>query len=385
MFQKMKVLTFAILVAFSTSVMVESVAFAQKSRRPSSSSKYKSSGTSSKPKFGQSTKPPTSSYKPPTSSTKPKFGQSTKPPTSSYKPPTSSTKPKFGQSTKPPTTGSKPPSTSSQKPKFGQSTKPPTTGSKPPSTSSQKPKFGQNNSNTSARPPTTQRNPSTSSQRPGSTSQKSSKAKALSRQASQIRYEETKKATAPPKSSYTTSNGKTVNIRKDSKAVETIRSRPSSYYTPQQRTHRTEIHFNNYGYSHPYDYYYSRPTYYVGGGYSSAFWWMMQEWSAERRARWLYNNQANIERSAYERGMQDAAVAAEIARLQSEGAAANPNYIDPEFAENPDLMFTQDYVEASYNPTRVPPSGGSWVVWAFFSIIILGVLFWLFFVKKWNV
>jgi hypothetical protein len=53
---------------------------------------------------------------------------------------------------------------------------------------------------------------------------------------------------------------------------------------------------------------------YIGGGYNPAFWWMMSEWDAERRARWLYHNQNTIERDAYERGMQDAKVAEYVAK-----------------------------------------------------------------------
>lgn len=97
------------------------------------------------------------------------------------------------------------------------------------------------------------------------------------------------------------------------------------------------------------------------------------EWDSSRRARWLYNNQGNIEAAAYKEGMQDAAVAAEIARLKAEGIAADPNYIDEEFADNPDLMYDQEYVEAAYNPTVVQPrksSAGTILLW----MIIIGVL-----------
>lgn len=97
------------------------------------------------------------------------------------------------------------------------------------------------------------------------------------------------------------------------------------------------------------------------------------EWSASRRARWLYNNQSNIESSAYQKGMQDAAVAAEIARLKAAGTAADPNYIDSEFADNPDLMYDQDYVEAAYNPTVQQPSAAGVVLKWLVIFIILGV------------
>ena len=109
------------------------------------------------------------------------------------------------------------------------------------------------------------------------------------------------------------------------------------------------------------------------------------EWDASRRARWLYNNQSNIESSAYQKGMQDAAVAAEIARLKTQGAA-DPNYIDKEFADNPDLMYDQDYVEAAYNPTVQPQRSAAGTL--FKRVIILSVLgvvgYFLVFKMRWG-
>jgi hypothetical protein len=123
----------------------------------------------------------------------------------------------------------------------------------------------------------------------------------------------------------------------------------------------------------------------MGGGYSSAYWWMMMEWDANRRARWFYNNQSNIEAAAYKEGMQDAAVAAEIARLQAEGKAADPNYIDPEFADNPDLMMDQEYVEAAYNPTVVEPTSntGRTLLIVLLVIVLFGVGYWVS-TKRWG-
>lgn len=227
----------------------------------------------------------------------------------------------------------------------------------------------------SSKPSTGSSKPSTGSSKPSSSfGSSSSKASANKAAASKRTYEQTQKATAPPKSSYTTSTGQTVNVRKDSSAVQTMRSKPSSYYTPTQRTQRTEVHIHNYGYSRPYSYYQTYDPFYVGGGYSSAFWWMMMEWNAERRARWLYNNRANIEASAYQRGMQDAQVAAAVAQMEAQGVQANPDYVDPEFADNPDLMYSQDYVEAAYNPTVVQSSGGGAAGTILMWILIIGIL-----------
>jgi len=98
------------------------------------------------------------------------------------------------------------------------------------------------------------------------------------------------------------------------------------------------------------------------------------EWNAERRARWLYHNQHTIEQAAYERGMRDQAVAEELAKLKAQNVSVNPDYVDPEFKENPDLMYSQDYVEAAYNPTVAPSTGISFLGWVIGILIIGGVV-----------
>lgn len=111
------------------------------------------------------------------------------------------------------------------------------------------------------------------------------------------------------------------------------------------------------------------------------------EWDAQRRARWLYNNQASIEQQAYQEGMKDAQVAAEIAKLKAQNTPVDPNYIDPEFEKSPDLMYSQEYVNAVYNPEVVPESTGSaWgIVWGIIVFLLVGgIVFYIVFVKRWN-
>ena len=194
-----------------------------------------------------------------------------------------------------------------------------------------------------------------------------SRAKASQVATSKRTYVETKKATAPPKSSYKTSDGKNVKVRTDSLQVKSIRSKPSTHYTPSVRQERATTHITNHNYAHDYGWYQSQPRYYIGGGYSSSFWWMMSEWSAERRARWLYHNQNTIDQNAYQRGLQDAAVAAQIQQLKSENLPINADYVDSELANDPSIMYSQDYIEAAYNPTVASNPPGS----------ALNVLIWL--------
>ena len=212
----------------------------------------------------------------------------------------------------------------------------------------------------------------------------SEKARANEQQRAQRQYVETQKAVQPPKSSYTTAEGKTVNINPQSPVVETIRNKPSTYYQPQAVQQRTEVHFHNYRYSNPYNWYYSQPTVYIGGGWNSALWYMMMEWDAERRARWLYHNRYEIEADAYNRGLHDARVAAEIQKLEAAQVARQVGYVDPEFAQDPSIIMDQNYVNAAYNPEPVRSSGGGAVIWVLIIGLAVGGVVYLVFIKRWN-
>jgi short subunit dehydrogenase-like uncharacterized protein len=126
---------------------------------------------------------------------------------------------------------------------------------------------------------------------------------------------------------------------------------------------------------------------YIGGGYNSMLWYMMLEWDAERRARWLYHNRDNIEQDAYERGMKDAQVAQAMAKLEADKVARDPNYVDPEFADDPSVVMDAGYVEAVYNPTVVERSY-AWIVWLFLvplGLVILGCVgYWVIFKIRWG-
>lgn len=205
---------------------------------------------------------------------------------------------------------------------------------------------------------------------------------------SQRVYKETAKAIEPPKSTYVSASGKTEKVRTESKHVDVIRSMPSTHYTPAVRERTYTNHIHHYHYSQPFSYYQSQPVVYVGGGYSSAFWWMMAEWDAERRARWLYHNRNVIEREAYERGMRDAEVARHIARMESNKEPVNSDYVDPEFKDDPSLMYSTEYVEAAYNPVAVTPPRSSFpwqpIVFVMVIFVVGGGGVYLVFVHRWG-
>lgn len=211
----------------------------------------------------------------------------------------------------------------------------------------------------------------------------SGKAQAAKEARSERKYEESLKATQAPKPKYTAPNGKEVNIKPDSRQVAAIRNQPSEILRPEVRQQHTVTHIHTYHYHHDYNWYRTQPVVYVGGGYSSAFWWMMAEWSAERRALWLYHNRHNIEHDAYMRGVQDAQVAQIVARMEAQKVVRDAGYIDPEFNRSPHLMYDDDYVEACYNPvvvhqranhTPTDPGAALHVLAILGIIVLLGVI-----------
>lgn len=200
----------------------------------------------------------------------------------------------------------------------------------------------------------------------------SEKTKANQAESNKSKYTATTKAVLPPKSTYKTPDGKEVKVRTNSSTVKDIRNKPSTYYTPSARQSRVTNHVTTHHYNHNYDWYHTQPSFYVGGGYSSAFWWMMSEWSAERRAMWFYHNQNNIDSSAYQRGVQDAEVAERLKKLESENLVRNSDYIDSEFTNDPSMMYSQEYVEAAYNPQTSSSSNWTYLWWGL--IIVVGLV-----------
>jgi hypothetical protein len=162
--------------------------------------------------------------------------------------------------------------------------------------------------------------------------------------------------------------------------VQEIRNKPSSHYTPEARQRTYNTHITHHHYSHDYNWYRGQPSVYVGGGYSSAFWWMMMEWDAQRRAEWLYHHRYSIDTSAYERGLQDGEVRRRIERLENERRYRDATYRDPEFNDDPSLMYDDDYVAAAYNPRVVHDTGGedflSWMVGIVLAIGVIALLGW---------
>lgn len=377
-----------------------------------------------------SSKPPSSSSgssaKPPSSSPPPKAAEQPKPPPSPppAAPKVDPPKPKFGPVPSTPTPPKEEPKKEEPKkvdpptPKFGPVPAPPKKEEpkkEEPKAEQPKPKFGPvtptppKEEPKKADPPqpapkfgpTTPASPKVEVKDSGKpkTDPLSDKARANKEARSERKYEESVKATQPPKPTYKTPDGKEEKIRTDSKVTEQIRNQPSQIVQPEYRQKVTVEHVHTYRYPHTYDYYRSQPVVYVGGGYSSAFWWMMMDWDAQRRAEWLYHNRENIRADAYQQGLRDAEVNRRIAEMEARRVTVNRDYVDPEFNKNPALMMDDQYIENVYNPKPVvyptapvspqpsgpvDTSGVEYVFYVIGIILLIGVGVWFVTNVRWG-
>lgn len=159
-----------------------------------------------------------------------------------------------------------------------------------------------------------------------------------------------------PQSSYKTSSGQAKNIDSSSKTVQTTRNNITEEKWVNRST-RINTTFNNYTV--------------IGGGpgmmvyhdpYNTFFWLWLLDRSADERAMWAYHHQSDLDaRRIEELRRKDAELDARLKRL--EGKPRNANYTPSGLDE--DLMYTDDYVEAVYNPSpkAYPHStshGGDW-------------------------
>jgi hypothetical protein len=112
--------------------------------------------------------------------------------------------------------------------------------------------------------------------------------------------------------------------------------------------------------------------------------------SLDTRATWAYHHRSDMDERRYQELLKhDAQLEAKIKELEAKGAKRDPAYTPP--GVEPDLMYTDEYAEAAYNPQAPPPppprkpSTGLKVLTAVAVIGLLGFLVWLVFIKRWNV
>ena len=189
-----------------------------------------------------------------------------------------------------------------------------------------------------------------------------------------------------PKTTYTTPTGQSAPINTSSgsyRHVHTINH--DTYATRDVRVHA----FYSTGYiGVPY---YTRPIVVYNDPYNSLFWYWMLDRSIEHRAMWAYSHRAEMDAARYQALLaKDAQLAARVRELELQKVKADPTYVPPGLS-NPDLMYTDDYVNSVYNPHIVehhPASSGIgtvlfWIFMILLGIVVLVVVYNLVFVKKW--
>src|SRR5690349_3574677 len=86
----------------------------------------------------------------------------------------------------------------------------------------------------------------------------------------------------------------------------------------------------------------------IGHNYPSVFLRTVQNLPANRLALWAYHNQDNIGFEFWKQVAHRGGVEAEIDRLRKSGLAVDQNYVDAEFEDDPDLMYSEEFVSAIY-------------------------------------
>jgi hypothetical protein len=146
--------------------------------------------------------------------------------------------------------------------------------------------------------------------------------------------------------------------------------------------------------------YYSRPVVVYQDPYSSFFWWWLLDQNLETRSLWVYNHQQMMDQARYQALLaHDAQLGERVRQLEAQNAGRNPAYVPPGLP--PDLMYTDNYVNAAYNPQPPPappppvfaphpvPVMHYWhgvraLLWAFVVLAVLALLIWLVFFKRWG-
>lgn len=181
-----------------------------------------------------------------------------------------------------------------------------------------------------------------------------------------------------PKPSYKAPSGKTVNVDANAPSAKTVRNLDSDRYaTRSERS--TKVYNTTVINSHPASYWshYNDP-------YDWRFSNLLLTMTIADQAMWYYSHRSHMDSARYEQAMQNAELKARITALESQKAPVNPNYVPPVIEKDPDLMYSDNYVEAVYNPEPVPQRNfwrPTFYIIIFFGFI--GGMIWVVFIKNW--
>lgn len=197
-----------------------------------------------------------------------------------------------------------------------------------------------------------------------------------------------------PRESYTDRGGVQHPIDPKDRQIEILR-RELDYQRWQNRQQRQQQFFGSY---------YHYPVVVYHDPYSSFFWWWLLDRSLDERAHWAYYHRPWIDDARYHDLLaRDANLEARIRQMEAQNLPRDPTYRPNQI--DPDLMYSDPYVDAIYNPqpatrssaavpSAPPASVPSWRVssaataramaWVFVVMLLLALTIWLVFYKRWG-
>jgi hypothetical protein len=200
---------------------------------------------------------------------------------------------------------------------------------------------------------------------------------AQQKQESKEKFQAASKGSAPAQS-YTDSKGKVVQIDPKDKKIEQLRGQLSDEKW-KNRDLRRENFYHQYS---------SRPVVVYHDPYNSYFWYWLLDRSVEQQAMWAYSHRYEMDAARYNDLLsRNAELRSRVMAMEAQGVARNTSYVPPG-SPDPDLMYTDEYVHAAYNPSHthnVDASGALGTLLTVFLVLgITALVVWLIFVKKWG-
>jgi hypothetical protein len=183
------------------------------------------------------------------------------------------------------------------------------------------------------------------------------------------------KATAP-RSTYTDPKGTTHPIDQKDRQIDNLRSQ-----LDQQRWVNRDLRQQQF-----YASYLWRPVVVYHDPYNSFFWWWLLDRSLEDRVYWAYHHRYAMDDGRYQALLaHDRNLEGRVRELEAQQIARDPTWA-PRGVE-PDLMYTNEYVDAVYNPHPSGVTAGKVFFWIFLALLVIGLIWlgvWLVFYKRWG-
>lgn len=188
-----------------------------------------------------------------------------------------------------------------------------------------------------------------------------------------------------PRTTFTDPTGNTGTIDPQDQTIQQLRGH-LDHERWVNRSSRQQRFYSGYS---------GRPVVGYRDRYDSFFWWWLLDQSLDRRATWTYHHRYSMDQTRYQDLLaRDSQLETRVRELEAGGAPRDPTYA-PEGIDS-DLMYSDDYVDAAYNPQPVAPivsvppvrSGHSRVGVVILEVLaaagILALLVWLVFIKRWG-